>query len=191
MQQIASFEPIFSKKLQLLRGHIPPHTPPLRRSSATAAADEPFLTSKHLPPPHTHTSKIVPPPMYSLSGGGASSVAGKTLYSYRIVYFGEYFRTNLIGRWNKIPVLRAQPTQIARYGRTSVPYKWLHRPFAWSSTVGNNYISILHPSTPMILHMSALFRRDKKGSFSSLADKHISYIIVKNSFQCFVIKLDK
>ena len=65
VHQIASFEPTFSKKLQLLRWAHPPSNTPLLRASATAGANAPFLTSKNLPPPPT--LKIVPPPMVIIS----------------------------------------------------------------------------------------------------------------------------
>ena len=56
VHQIALFKTSFSKKLLLLRGHIPPQTPPPR----VAQAWRHFWLPKFGPPP---TLKIVPPPM--------------------------------------------------------------------------------------------------------------------------------
>ena len=59
VHQIASFKHTFSKKLQLLRGHIPPQTPPCISQALRPLLMRHFLLSKFWPP----TLKIVPPPM--------------------------------------------------------------------------------------------------------------------------------
>ena len=58
MHQIASFKTTFSKKLQLLRGHISPQTPPWNDVSATAGAN--IISELENVAP---TLKSVPPPM--------------------------------------------------------------------------------------------------------------------------------
>ena len=52
VHQIASFKLTFSKKLQLLRGHIPPHTPPcVAQARRPALTRHVLLESKNFGPP--------------------------------------------------------------------------------------------------------------------------------------------